>query len=133
MRRPPCRDLRRICSSPGASIRLLCGWREGNPGLARLAESADEIATTLVRQRFEAISAKSDLSVEFRVIRRGGLDEDLNLGSLHSDLVVIGQHELHELPGYPSPERLLLASGVLILVLPSGWKSEPIGKKILVG
>lgn len=96
-------------------------------------KAADEIATTLVRRRFEAISAKSDLSPEFRVIRRGSPDEDLILGSLHSDLVVIGQHELHELPGYPSPDRLLLASGVPILVLPSGWKSEPIGKKILVG
>jgi nucleotide-binding universal stress UspA family protein len=96
-------------------------------------KAADEIATTLVRRRFEAISAKSDLSAEFRVIRRGRPDEDLILDSLHSDLVVIGQHELHELPGYPSPERLLLASGVPILVLPSGWKSEPIGKKILVG
>ncbi|WP_024921741.1 MULTISPECIES: universal stress protein [unclassified Afipia] len=96
-------------------------------------KAADEIAATLVRRRFEAISAKSDLSAEFRVIRRGGPDEDLILGSLHSDLVVIGQRELHELPGYPSPERLLLASGVPFLVLPSGWKSEPVGKKILVG
>src|ERR1044071_9044441 len=95
-------------------------------------KAADEIATTLVRRRFEAISAKSDLSAEFRVIRRGGLDEDLILGSLHSDLIVMGQRELQELPGYPSPDRLLLASGVPILVLPSGWKSEIVGKKILV-
>ncbi len=95
--------------------------------------AADELATIVVRRRFEAISAKSNLSVEFRVIRRGGLDEDLILGSLHSDLIVIGQHELDELPGYPSPDRLLLASGVPILVLPIGWNSEPLGKKILVG
>ncbi len=96
-------------------------------------KEADEIATTLVRRRFEAISAKSDLSAEFRVIRRGGPDEDLILGSLHSDLVVIGQRDLQELPGYSSPEKLLLASGVPILVLPSGWESESISKKILVG
>ena len=96
-------------------------------------KAADELAATLVRRRFEAILAKSDLSAEFRVIRRGGLDEDLILGSLHSNLVVIGQHELHELPGYPSPDKFLLASGVPILFLPSGWKSEPLGKKILVG
>src|SRR6202158_2479385 len=96
-------------------------------------KAADEAATTDVRRRFEAMSAKRDLSAEFRVIRRGGPDEDLILSSLHSDLVVIGQRELHELPGYLSPEKLLLASGAPILVVPSGWKSEPIGNKILVG
>src|ERR1700738_594273 len=96
-------------------------------------KAADEAVTTTVRRRFEAISAKRDLSAEFRVIRRGGPDEDLILSSLHSDLVVIGQRELQEMPGYLAPERLLLASGAPILVVPSGWKSEPIGKNILVG
>jgi hypothetical protein len=47
--------------------------------------------------------------------------------------VVIGQRELQELKGYASPEKLLLASGSPILVIPSGWKSESIGNKILVG
>jgi nucleotide-binding universal stress UspA family protein len=96
-------------------------------------EAADEAATTTVRRSFEAISAKRDVSAEFRVIRRGGPDEELILSSLHSDLVVIGQHELHELAGYLSPERLLLASGAPILLVPSGWKSKPIGNNILVG
>src|SRR6266481_4952080 len=105
---------------------------------ALLAErkAADEVATSNVRRRFEAISAisaKRDLSAEFRVIHRGGPDEDITLSSLHSDLVVIGQRELQELKGYASPEKLLLSSGSPILVIPSGWKSESIGNKILVG
>src|SRR5216683_3151576 len=81
---------------------------------ALLAErkAADEAATSNVRRRFEAISAKRDLSAEFRVI---------------------GQRELQELKGYTSPEKLLLSSGSPILVIPSGWKSESIGNKILVG
>jgi nucleotide-binding universal stress UspA family protein len=107
----------------GKAIRASLAWQK----------AVDEAATTTVRRRFEAISAKRDLSAEFRVIRRGGPDEDLILSSLHSDLVVIGQRELQELAGYLSPERLLLASGAPILVVPSGWKSEPIGQKILVG
>jgi len=107
----------------GKAIRASLAWQK----------AADEAVTSNVRRRFEAISAKRDLSTEFRVIRRGGPDEDLLLSSLHSDLVVIGQRELQELPGYLSPERLLLASGAPILVVPSGWKSEPIGQKILVG
>jgi nucleotide-binding universal stress UspA family protein len=37
------------------------------------------------------------------------------------------------LNGYASPEKLLLSSGAPILVIPSGWKSESIGNKILVG
>jgi nucleotide-binding universal stress UspA family protein len=96
-------------------------------------EAADENATAAVRRSFEAISARHDVSGEFRVIGRGGPNEDLVLCSLHSDLVVVGQNELHELPGYLSPERLLLASGTPILVVPNGWKSEPMSKNILVG
>src|SRR5260370_6793486 len=96
-------------------------------------KAADEAAPSNVRRRFEAISAKRDLSAEFGVIRRGGPDEDLALSSLHSDLVVIGQRELQELNGYASPEKLLLSGGSPILVIPSGWKSESIGDKILVG
>jgi nucleotide-binding universal stress UspA family protein len=102
-------------------------------GMYAQRKDADEAATSNVRRRFEAISAKRDLSAEFRVIRRGGPDEDITLSSLHSDLVVIGQRELQELRGYASPEKLLLSSGTPILVLPSGWKSESIGNKILVG
>jgi len=96
-------------------------------------KAADEAVTATVRRRFEAISAKRDVNSEFREIRRGGPNEDLILNSLHSDLVVIGQRELNELLGYLSAERLLLASGTPILVVPSGWTSETIGRKILVG
>jgi nucleotide-binding universal stress UspA family protein len=102
-------------------------------GMFAQRQAADEAATSNVRQRFEAISAQHDLSAEFRVIRRGGPDEEITLSSLHSDLMVIGQRELQQLRGYASPEKLLLSSGSPILVIPSGWKSEPIGNKILVG
>ena|SRR5258708_17816861 len=96
-------------------------------------EAADAGVTTTVRRCFESTCAKRGVGAEFRVMRRGGPDEDLILSSLHSDLVVIGQRELYELAGYLSPEKILLASGTPILVIPSGWKSEPIGKRILVG
>jgi nucleotide-binding universal stress UspA family protein len=95
--------------------------------------SADESVTAAVCRRFETISARREVGAEFQVIRRGGPAEDLTLSSLHSDLVIVGQRELHELPGYLSPEKLLLASGTPILVVPSGWKSEFDGKKVLVG
>src|ERR1700738_1301602 len=100
-------------------------------GMFAQRKAADEAATSNVRRRFEAISAKRDLSAEFRVIRRGGHADGLALSSLHSDLVVIGQRELQELKGYASPEKLLLSSGSPVLVIPSGWKSEYIRNKVL--
>jgi len=96
-------------------------------------KTADGIMTATVRQRFEALAVKHDVNVEFRAIRRGGPVEDLIMGALHSDLIVIGQRELRKITGYLSPERQLLASGVPILVLPNDWKPEPIGNRILVG
>src|ERR1700716_1952737 len=39
-------------------------------------KAADEAEAASVRRRFEAISARRDLSAEFRVIRRGGPNED---------------------------------------------------------
>src|ERR1700676_5487235 len=119
VRRPPCRDSRRIRSSPGISIRLLCDWREGDPSLARRAESGrrgrDLQCPPALRSHFR--KARSQCRIP--VIRRGGPDEDITLSSLHSDLVVIGQRELQELKGYASPEKLLLASGSPVLVIPS--------------
>src|ERR1700732_3124858 len=98
------------------AIRALVDWQK----------AADEAVPPTIRRCFEAISAKRGLSAEFRVIRRDGPNEDLILSSLHSDLVVIGRRELHELPAYRAPERLLLASGAPILVVPSDWTCEPI-------
>src|ERR1700738_2527985 len=66
------------------AIRTFVAWQK----------AADEAKTTTGRRRFAAISAKRDLSAEFRAIRRDGPNEDLVLYSLHSDLVVVGQREL---------------------------------------
>jgi hypothetical protein len=43
------------------------------------------------------------------------------------------QRSVRPSKGHVSPEKLLLASGAPILVILSGWKSESIGNKILVG
>ena len=51
----------------GAAIKHALAWQE----------TADEIMTATVRQRFEALAAKRDVNAEFRAIRRGGPDEDL--------------------------------------------------------
>src|SRR5258708_8475825 len=83
------------------AIRASFAWRK----------AADEAAATSVRRSFEAISAKRDLSAEFRVIRRGGPDEDLILCPLHSPLRATCQGEVHELPGSFAPANMLRPSG----------------------
>jgi nucleotide-binding universal stress UspA family protein len=67
------------------------------------------------------------------MIRSYRADDDMVLNSLHCDLVVIGHPDPPGLPKGWSPERLLMASGVPVLIIPDGWKSETIGDNILVG
>jgi hypothetical protein len=55
------------------------------------------------------------------------------VNSLHCDLVVIGRPDPPGLPKGWSAERLLMASGVPVLIIPDGWKFEMIGTNILVG
>jgi nucleotide-binding universal stress UspA family protein len=82
---------------------------------------------------FTERALKQGVSPEFRVIRRDrGDDDDAVLNSLHCDLVVIGHPDPHGLPEGWSPDRLLMASGVPLLIIPDGWRSESIGTKILV-
>jgi nucleotide-binding universal stress UspA family protein len=82
---------------------------------------------------FTALSLKQGVSAEFRMIRSYRADDDTVLNSLHCDLVVIGHPDPPGLPKGWSPERLLMASGVPVLIIPTEWKSETIGNNILVG
>jgi nucleotide-binding universal stress UspA family protein len=96
----------------------------------RLAEEQKALA---VGRLFAALSQKQGVSAEFRMMRSPRADDDAVLNSLHCDLVVIGHPDPPGLPKGWSPERLLLASGVPVLIIPDGWESETIGNNILVG
>ena len=99
---------------------------------ARL-RAAEEQKALAVGRLFTALSQKEGVSAEFRMIRSYRADNDTVLNSLHCDLVVIGHSDPPGLPRGWSPERLLMASGVPVLIIPDGWKSETIGNNILVG
>lgn len=60
--------------------------------------------------------------------------EAMTLHARYADLVVIGQAEAAASPGTPSdfPERLVLAAGRPVLILPSAGSFPSIGKRILV-
>jgi nucleotide-binding universal stress UspA family protein len=96
-------------------------------------DASAEAAAANVEAQFQAICARLDVPSEFRPIGRGWSAEDAVVNSLHSDLVVVGHPEPNGLPEDMSPERILLASGVPLLVVPNAWEGETIGSRILVG
>ncbi len=95
-------------------------------------QAAEEEQALAVGRRFAALPAQYDISTEFRVIWSGRGDEEALLNSLHCDLVVLGHPKPHGLPKNWTAERLLIASGVPILIVPDIWKAETIGNKALV-
>jgi nucleotide-binding universal stress UspA family protein len=96
-------------------------------------EAVAEAASVLLGRRFRALCAGASVPGEFRAIRRGRTEEEAVLNSLQSDLVVVGHPEPHGLPDDMSPERMLLASGVPLLIVPNAWAGETIGDRILIG
>jgi nucleotide-binding universal stress UspA family protein len=109
-----------------------CGKKAIDEVFARL-RAAEEQKSLAVDRLFTALSLKQGVSAEFRMIRSYRADDDTVLNSLHCDLVVIGHPDPPGLPKGWSPERLLMASGVPVLIIPTEWKSETIGNNILVG
>jgi nucleotide-binding universal stress UspA family protein len=99
----------------------------------RQLDADAEAAAGLVGERFRALCAQMDIAGEFRPIRRGKTAEEAIFNSLYSDLVVVGHPEPHGLPDDISPERILLASGAPLLIVPNGWQGETVGEKILIG
>ncbi|MFL5494453.1 MAG: universal stress protein [Gemmatimonadales bacterium] len=96
-------------------------------------EAVAEAASILLSRRFRALCAGASVAGEFRAIRRGRTAEEAVLSSLQSDLVVVGHPAPHGLPDDMSPERMLLASGVPLLIVPNAWEGPTIGARILIG
>jgi nucleotide-binding universal stress UspA family protein len=109
-----------------------CGKKAIDSVFTRL-RAAEEQKALAVGHLFTALSLKQGVGAEFRMIRSYRADDDTILNSLHCDLVVIGHPSPPGLPKGWSPERLLMASGVPVLIIPDGWKSATIGNNILVG
>lgn len=99
----------------------------------RRVEDACECTTAEVGEHFQTLCAELGVSAEFRPIQRGKTAETAIINSLHSDLLVIGHPEPSGLPDDMSADRILLASGVPLLIVPNDWRGETIGKKIMIG
>lgn len=99
----------------------------------RQRDSAAEDASLKLSKIFREMCAGSDVAGEFRKIGRGQSAREAIFSSLHTDLVIVGYPEPHGLPDDMSPEDMLLASGVPLLIVPNAWKGETIGERILIG
>ncbi|HEY2658409.1 MAG TPA: universal stress protein [Caulobacteraceae bacterium] len=99
----------------------------------RRVEDACECTTAEVGEHFQTLCAGLGVSAEFRPIQRGKTAETAIINSLHSDLLVIGHPEPSGLPDDVSAERMLLASGVPLLIVPNDWRGETIGEKVMIG
>ena len=99
----------------------------------RRVEYACECTTSEVGEHFKTLCARLNVSSEFRPIERGRTAETAIINSLHSDLLVIGHPEPNGLPDDMSADRILLASGVPLLIIPNDWKGETIGERIMIG
>jgi nucleotide-binding universal stress UspA family protein len=98
----------------------------------RLADAC-ECAATEVRDHFRSLCDGLGVSGEFRPTQRDKTAEAAIINSLHSDLLIVGHPEPNGLPEDMSAERILLASGVPLLIIPNAWKGETIGRRIMIG
>lgn len=99
----------------------------------RRVEDACECATAELGEQFQTLCAELNVSAEFRPIQRNKTAEAAIINSLHSDLLIIGHPEPSGLPDDMSADRILLASGVPLLIVPNAWKGEKIGDRIMIG
>lgn len=123
----------------GVTVGPSASYARGHKAIAeelayeRRLDAAAEAAAAQVGEHFRTLCARLNVSGEFRAIGRGETAEEAILSSLHSDLVIVGHPEPHGLPDDMSPERMLLASGTPLLIVPNTWEGETIGDKILIG
>lgn len=83
-------------------------------------------------RRMDELALEYGIDVELRVVWSGGPDHDAALRALHCDLVVAAGIGPDDAPTLWSPERLWLATGIPLLLVPHDWNDAPIGDNVLI-
>src|SRR5260370_18887854 len=99
----------------------------------RRLEAEAKVAALLEGERFQALCARLQAHCEFRMIGPGEANQEAILNAFQSHDVVIGHPKPHGLPPHMAPERILLESGVPLLIIPNAWQGETIGERIVTG
>lgn len=94
--------------------------------------NADEDLALKAARAFADLSGQFEITSEFRVVWHDASDEDAALRSLHCDLIVAGHPRPHDLPERWTAERLLLASGAPVLMIPHAWNTDSIGRTVAI-
>jgi nucleotide-binding universal stress UspA family protein len=84
-------------------------------------------------KRFTKVVAQYKIPTNFRAVRSDSVTNDrIGLDLLLADMVVIGQKAPHGLPDGWRPERLLLACGIPLLVVPNGWREKMVAGHVII-
>src|SRR3546814_18665241 len=87
--------------------------------------SSDVCSSDLLAQEY-------GINAELRVVWSDGPDHDAALRALHCDLVVAAGSGPEHSPTLWSPERLWLAKGIPLLLIPTAWNEAYIGNKVVI-
>jgi nucleotide-binding universal stress UspA family protein len=99
----------------------------------RRLDDACECTTAELGDWFRDLCAELGVDAEFRPIDRAKTVDVAIINSLHSDLIVVGHPAPSGLPDDMSAEKVLLASGVPLLMVPNDWTGEAIGEHVMIG
>jgi nucleotide-binding universal stress UspA family protein len=100
---------------------------------AQRLDADAEASAAMLAEHFRSLCVRFNVDGEYRPICRRKAAAEAILHALHFDLVVVGHPQPHGLPDDMSPESILLASGVPLLIVPNAWDGHTIGDKILIG
>ncbi len=111
------------------------GYIRGRAAISSLIEREKaEETRKVVRagQRFAELTAGSGITSEFRIVWRDDMGDEKVLRALHCDLAIAAHPRLAGLPTSWSAERILIDSGLPVLMIPQGWQGDTIGQKIVI-
>src|SRR3546814_12167860 len=92
----------------------------------------DEEKVLAAARHFGDLVREHQIGSEFRIVWRNALGDDGILRALHCDLIVAAHPKPADLPAGWSAERLLLTTGIPVLLVPNGWQGETIGENVLI-
>lgn len=99
--------------------------------IAEQRRSAEQQALTAGRWFGEFLD-EYKISSEFRVVWNDGQFGDLALRSLHCDLIVATHPQPEHLPSSWSAEQLLRVTGIPVLLIPTAWQGDRIGRHVII-
>lgn len=101
-------------------------------GVLSRMRAVDDANVQAAARAFATLSDEFGVSSEFRIVWRNEQADDGGLRALHCDLIVAAHPKPGDLPDSWSAERLLLATGTPVLLMPKAWTAETVGDTVLI-